>query len=371
MTTKILLIEDEAMLRTDVAEWLGFEGYEISTAEDGIVGIEMALHELPDLIVCDIMMPRLDGYGVLFELRSNAKTMNTSFIFTTAKVTHDDLRKGMAAGADDYLTKPYSRDELLQAIETCLEKKAAHERQHQAELAQLQAALEGEHEQGLLKARMVAMFAHDFRNPLASIMASVGLLRDYAERMDEAGRLRHVNRMDGSVRQLSQMLDDMLFMAQMDSMSFKVDLELLYAEQFVEHIVKEFQLIYAESHPIRFESNIGEKVLSDSRLMRQITANLISNAIKYSPDGQDIYVSFNKKDTQYILTVKDAGIGISEIDQARLFNCFQRGSNVGSIKGTGLGLAIVKQGLDLLGGSVRLESQMGQGTTVTVFLPIQ
>jgi signal transduction histidine kinase len=371
MTTKILLIEDEAMLRAEVAEWLDFEGYEIYTAEDGLVGIEMALRHLPDLIVCDIMMPHLDGYGVLFELRSNSKTMNTAFIFTTAKVTHDDLRKGMTSGADDYLTKPYSRAELLQAIQTRVEKKAANEQQHQAEVAQLHAALGEEHEQRLLKARMVAMFSHDFRNPLASIMASVSLMRDYADRMDEGGRLKHLNRVDGSVRQLIQMLDDMLFMAQMDSMSFKVDLELLYAEQFVEHIVKEFQLIYAESHLIRFESNLGEKVLSDSRLMRQITANLISNAIKYSPNSKEVCVSFNRKDRQYILAVKDLGIGISESDQARLFNSFQRGSNVGGIKGTGLGLAIVKQAVDLLGGSVQLESQLGRGTTVTVFLPIK
>ncbi len=117
----ILVIEDESLLRVEVAEWLMFEGYTAITAEDGVVGVEKALQHGPDLIVCDIMMPRLDGYGVLLEIRSNSVTADIPLIFLTARAAHEDIRAGMNLGADDYLTKPFTRVELLQAIKSRLE----------------------------------------------------------------------------------------------------------------------------------------------------------------------------------------------------------------------------------------------------------
>ncbi len=176
--TKILIIEDEDMLHGEVSEWLTFEGYEVFSAKDGVAGLECAFRDLPDLIVCDIMMPRLDGYGVLLEMRSNLGTAAIPFIFVTAKVTTEDIRRGMILGADDYLTKPFERMDLLQAIQTRLAKKAALEQDHQCDVEQLQTALEQEHEQRLLKVKMVAMFSHDFRNPLTSIMSSRGKPRN-------------------------------------------------------------------------------------------------------------------------------------------------------------------------------------------------
>lgn len=102
---------------------------------------------------------------------------------------------------------------------------------------------------------------------------------------------------------------------------------------------------------------------------RPIATNLISNAIKYSPTGGDVRVLLHNGDGQYVLSVRDHALGISEADQVRLLNAFQRGKNVGRIQGTGLGLAIVKQAVDLLGGTTRLESQLGVGTTMNVTLP--
>src|SRR5476651_644800 len=101
--TKLLLIEDEAILRGEVAEWLTFEGYDVISAEDGVVGVEYATRDLPDLIISDITMPRLDGYGVLLEMHSNSATAHIPFILVTARASHDDIRHGMDMGADDYI----------------------------------------------------------------------------------------------------------------------------------------------------------------------------------------------------------------------------------------------------------------------------
>lgn len=119
---KILLIEDNEDVRNNTAEILELANYRVFTAENGKTGVEKALKEKPDLIVCDIMMPVLDGYGVLHALQKNYETMNTPFIFLTAKTEKSDMRRGMESGADDYITKPFSGTELLNAVEGRLKK---------------------------------------------------------------------------------------------------------------------------------------------------------------------------------------------------------------------------------------------------------
>ncbi|PLX02154.1 MAG: transcriptional regulator [Marinilabiliales bacterium] len=119
---KILIIEDDLIMRENMAELLTLVGYKINTAEDGKVGVEKAKSFLPDLIICDIRMPVLDGYGVLHILSKEVSTASIPFIFVTAKTERNDLRKGMEMGADDYLTKPFDDTELLKAVETRLKK---------------------------------------------------------------------------------------------------------------------------------------------------------------------------------------------------------------------------------------------------------
>ena len=119
---KILLIADDTALRENTAELLELSDYEVVTAPDGRAGLEAARREHPDLIVCDIMMPEMDGYQVLGELASSSETQHIPFIFLSAKTEHKEIRKGMDMGADDYLTKPFEEDELISAIESRLAK---------------------------------------------------------------------------------------------------------------------------------------------------------------------------------------------------------------------------------------------------------
>ena len=118
----ILVIDDNKDIRENTAEILDLAGYKTFTAENGKKGVELALKEKPDVIVCDIMMPELDGYGVLHLLRKNPEASNIPFIFLTAKTERSDFRKGMEMGADDYVTKPFEDIELLNAIEMRLKK---------------------------------------------------------------------------------------------------------------------------------------------------------------------------------------------------------------------------------------------------------
>lgn len=119
---KVLVIEDQLVMRENLVTLLELEGYSVSSAENGISGVELALAESPDVVICDVMMPGLDGYGVLERLRRNATTQRVPFIFLTARGERADVRAGMNLGADDYLVKPVAQAELLEAITARLER---------------------------------------------------------------------------------------------------------------------------------------------------------------------------------------------------------------------------------------------------------
>ncbi|WP_336516640.1 response regulator [Pollutibacter soli] len=147
----ILVIEDNQDIRENIAEILELGGYRALVAENGKLGVEVALKENPDLIVCDIMMPGLDGYGVLHLLRKNESTQYTPFIFLTAKVERGDFRKGMEMGADDYITKPFEDIELLNAIEMRLKKSEVLKRPYSTDAAGFNSFLKDAQDNGFIK----------------------------------------------------------------------------------------------------------------------------------------------------------------------------------------------------------------------------
>jgi two-component system, sensor histidine kinase and response regulator len=368
--TTILIIEDETLLREEIAQWLSFEGYDVITAPDGLAGVERAQESLPDLIICDILMPRLDGFGVVLELQAHPRTAAIPFIFLTAKSTREDMRQGMVAGADDYVTKPFSRAELMDAITTRLAKKAAQTTHFQEQIASLRAALEQQNEQRMLKTRLVAMISHDFRTPLSTILASNNLLRNYSQQLSEERRVGHMNRIEGAVHQLLHMLDDMLTVAQVEAGHLECHSAPFHFGKMLQQVIEEIEVVDAGAHHIILNDAFGGSVVGDLHLIRQVAMNLLSNATKYSPADKDITVTLRREGSFCMWSVQDQGIGIHEADQAHIFEPFQRGSNVGYVKGTGLGLSIVKHILDLHGFGVSLESTPNVGTTVTVSIPL-
>ena len=151
MEKTILVIDDNTDIRENTAEILDLAGYKTVTAENGKKGVEAAIREKPNLIVCDIMMPELDGYGVLHLLRKNVDTQNIPFIFLTAKTERSDFRKGMEMGADDYVTKPFDDIELLNAIEVRLKKSEVLNNQYPASAQGLNEFIRDVKNAGLLK----------------------------------------------------------------------------------------------------------------------------------------------------------------------------------------------------------------------------
>ena len=166
--SKILVIEDEDAVRENIIELLSEEGYEVVGAGDGEEGVVQIWTQIPDLIICDILMPKLDGYGVLAKINQDVRLASIPFLFLTAKIGRDDLRKGMGQGADDYITKPFTRAELLQSISVRLGKVQKLETLARKKLVDLQKNLS-------------AYFPHELLTPLSVTLSYSELLHEGVE----------------------------------------------------------------------------------------------------------------------------------------------------------------------------------------------
>jgi PAS domain S-box-containing protein len=236
----------------------------------------------------------------------------------------------------------------------------------------LRQALQREKELGELKTRFISMASHEFRTPLATILAAAESLSNYRKRMDESqidGRLAKVQ---AQVKHMTSLLDDVLTVGRAESGKLEFKPVPLDLAAFCQNIFEEIQNTAGPLYRLRYASSCAATevpVLADPKLMRQIVSNLITNALKYSPQGGDIVVSLECDQTSVIFGVSDQGIGIPEDDQKHLFQPFHRAANVGTIQGTGLGLAIVKHAVELHQGSISFESAVGQGATFRVKIP--
>lgn len=367
---KILVIEDEDQIREEVMDWLQFEGYEVNGAPNGRVGLESIYADTPHLIVCDIDMPEVDGHEVLIEVRSNPNLMQIPFVFLTAAADHDAVRRGMNMGADDYITKPFTHAEVIDTIRVRLSKKAAQDVQLQSYVDSLTVALNDEREKRQLKSRLIAMFSHDFRNPLASVLSSSAILRNYEDRLGPERKQQYLDRIDGAVHLLIQMLDDMLMLAKMESGHANYAPEPTNVGELISAIMEEFRLIDNDAHTLKLQDSLAASVQADPKLIRQIISNLIANAIKYSPEQTDICTSLSASGNKIIIRIEDHGIGIPQESLPKLFDPFHRAPNAKHVKGTGLGLSIVKDCVERHAGQISVQSELNKGTTFAVELPL-
>ena len=231
-------------------------------------------------------------------------------------------------------------------------------------------ALTRERELSELKSRFISTTSHEFRTPLASILSSTELLEYYLDKLSFQKRRELFEQIKTSTKRMTSMLDDILTINKAEAGRIELKPVPLDLEKFCTDLVKEMQAIAGEQYQIVWK-NTGEctRAIMDEKFLRHILTNLISNAIKYSPQGGCIEVNLSCQNQQAVFQVKDYGIGIPKESFKKLFESFHRANNVGNIQGSGLGLSIVKRMVDLHGGSIEFSSELGRGTTFTVYLP--
>ncbi|MBW7880891.1 MAG: hybrid sensor histidine kinase/response regulator [Anaerolineae bacterium] len=210
---------------------------------------------------------------------------------------------------------------------------------------------------------------HEFKNPLSAIRSSNAMLQEYGERMTELTRQRHYQTIEAEVQRMLELINDMLTLGKLNAGVAAIDLQPLDLEATIRSVLEEMQGIHSDQ---TFTLTIQPGVYmmnADAKMIWQALFNLLSNAARYSPDHLTILVDLRHEDDSIILTITDQGIGVPPQDLPMLFDPFKRGSNVGSIAGTGLGLSIVKQSVELHGGTIGVQSELGVGTTFRIRLP--
>ena len=233
----------------------------------------------------------------------------------------------------------------------------------------LKMALEKEKEFVDLKNRFVSVASHEFKVPLSSISSAVNSIKNHAKlSAQDIDKLNNIEKQTGYMRGL---LDDILSLKKGETNQLKPNYSKVELVMFLSKIIHEVLDSTHHTHAVvpDFEEDSID-IEADEKLLRNIFVNIISNAIKFSPDARQVDLHVKKVDNSAIITVKDYGIGIEEKDITRIFEPFNRGSNVANIKGTGLGMSIVKKAIETMNGSLTLQSKPGSGTAITVHLKV-
>jgi CheY-like chemotaxis protein/anti-sigma regulatory factor (Ser/Thr protein kinase) len=361
---KILVIEDEEAVRTIIVEMLDAEGFNVLEAENGVIGAQLAHEYLPDLVLCDVTMPQMDGHAVLKALRQDASTMTMPFVYLTAKADWADVRQGMELGADDYLIKPFKRDELLKAISTRLAKQSVIAAQTQSKLDELRGSI-------------ALALPHEMRTPLTSIMAYSEMLAVDCDSKPPL-EIREMSRalLTGAQRLYNLTANFMLY-AELEIASR----DPAYAHSFLGDEACRAQPVVTDT-AIQLARRAGRDAdlgltLQDGVIamaephVHKITDELLSNAFKFSPPGTSVDVTGFSNDHVYTLSVQDHGRGMTARQIADVGACLQFERKRHEQQGQGLGLAIVKRLVELRGGTLHIESVYGRQTTVRVTLPAE
>ncbi len=377
MASLVLLVDDEpdveGLVKLRMRKQIQNGDYHFIYASDGVDALEK-IREIPniDVAVVDLNMPRMDGFSLLKELKEINPDMKTIIITAYGNMTN--VRTAMSLGASDYITKPINFNDFENSLnnvsKNAFDIKLSKEIARQAEL-KLKDALKKEKDLNDMKSGFLSMVSHEYRNPLTIIQTSADLMRMNLGRQINDKQNNHLNKIHSAVKLMTEMLDDVVKVASIDSGEERLNLEEMDICLVLKTIIEEIKLIDRDKHDIKTELSCKSlKYLSDSNLLRYIFSNLISNAVKYSPEGSEIQVNLKIHNEHLIFDINDNGIGIKENDMNKIFQPFYRAGNVGKTQGTGLGLSIVKKSVEQLKGSIGLTSMLNSGTNIKVKLPL-
>lgn len=368
----ILIVDDDAQNLKLLNAALSEAGYGVAVANGGAVCFKVLEKRHPDLILCDVIMPEIDGYEVCRRLKASPEHRDTPLIFLTSRTDTEDLLRGFEVGAVDYVTKPFNKAELLARVRTHTELKQARdtilENSRQLEsLNQRLKTLDAE------KNHFLGIVAHDLKNPLTTIMMSAEMVEDRADKVSEEQLVDYMQMIQRNASRIRTIIMNLLDVNRIESGKLAVDLKPFDLRDFIARLLDQYR-DKAERKQIRMHLEAPQEtvlLVSDENIVYQIGDNLLSNALKYSPPDRHVFVSVRAESDSVSFSIRDQGPGFTAEDKQKLFEKFARLSAqpTAGESSTGLGLSIVKRLCELLAGDIHCESEPGEGTTFTVTLP--
>ena len=353
----VLIVDDvEENLRV-LGSILKKNNFDVHVAQSGAEALESAEFKPPDLVLLDISMPQMDGYEVCRRLKSSESTEGMPVIFLTAAYTSsEDMVKGFKAGGVDYITKPFQEEELLVRIRTHIE------------LYQSRRIIENRDE---WRKRMLSILAHDIRNSLAGIQGLADLMSKGAVTLSEEEKQSFISEIRTASRDTVRMLEDVLTWSRSEAGMLDLTLRTLHPAALVEEVIQELRIL-TDQKTIELTSAVdsSHEIKADEKLLRIVLRNLISNAVKFTPQGGCIRIDSSVDDTGTSISVHDNGVGMSEEQSHTLF-AGAGTTTVGTAgeRGSGLGLQICRQLVEAQRGRISAHSMENEGSTFTITLP--
>ncbi len=362
---KILVIDDAEFILESTSTLLRFEGYDVAVATDGIEGIDQAAIFKPDLILCDISMPRLDGYGVLDRIRSDSFSESIPFIFLTAFTEKANMRAGMEKGADDFLVKPYTRDELIAAIEAQWDK-------HSRIVKQVHEKVEE------VGKNLTMVLPHEFRTVLNEVIGTARYLNNNSDNLLPGDIKESSTDIISSAKRLLKITENFLIYSQMELISANPKKKLSLLNSKAEEpsaILSDVVSLVAQKYERISDIAIGglpESIIITitSESFYKIIDELLDNAFRFSDPGSIVSVHATCENNLYSVSIEDKGRGMTAEQISGVAALAQFGRDLHEQQGVGLGLAIAKKMTELYSGTFVISSKVGEGTTVTFSLPI-
>jgi two-component system sensor histidine kinase/response regulator len=355
---KILIVDDQPEVRETLKELLEINGHEVLAAEDGVAGVKLA-EQSPDFIFCDVAMPRLDGPGVLAAIRQMPGVCDTPFVFLTGFAERDQQREGMTQGADDYITKPFSERDILDAI-------AARTRRQQG-LREKIIALVEQH-----RREIHAHWSHELLTPLNAVMGGLDLLgdTDHISRAELKEMLSFIR--EGARRQerLARKLIRHFHLQRMLDSAPPPEPDCCPAALSITVGAAKAAREMNRTDTLAVATAAGD-VASRAELLRDAIYEVVANAVTFSPPGSPVTVSGVVRDGSYRIDISDQGQGMTAEQRAQIGPFTQFGRQKREQQGLGLGLAIAEATAKLAGGNLTLEAGAGgRGLRVVFTLPL-
>lgn len=402
MAINVLLIdddEDEYILFRDYLNEIEHNSYNITWIDNSFEGFEAIKQNQFDVYLIDYYLDAETGLSLI---QKASKITTKPLILVTGRIDFAVDEEAKLSGAADYIVKGESSPQLIdrvirysiersknieeiiglnQSLEIRVNQrtielnkvvKALEDKNKDLITAEkgIRQALEKEKELNELKSRFVSMASHEFRTPLATILSSASLLARYTLDSQQIQRDKHINRIKENVEHLNNVLIDFLSIGKLEEGVISYVPSYFDYTEFLERLLDDMSLSLKVNQFFSHEiTGIPKAIKFDKNILKNVLINIISNAIKYSPENREITIKSHFSEDKFSIVVIDQGIGIAENEKEHIFERFYRANNVENIAGTGLGLNIVQKYLDLMKGSIHFESVLGEGSTFSILLP--